>query len=198
MAEPLATSADVIERLGRALTTEEAAKVDALILDASSSVIAYSGQTFAVHETSALLPIRNRAVKLPLGPVTAVSSAVDQFGNTVPFIWITGDTTLTLASSTWINAFELNILPWTRIAKVRVTYTHGWYPIPDDVIGVVCQIVGRALGSPSTEAGMTSETIAGYSYQQGAAAGAGPFGMLPDEKRILDRYRTLAGPVLML
>lgn len=198
MAEPLATSDDVQERLGRALTSEEAAKIDALLTDASSSVIAYSGQTFAATTTTALLPIRNRGVRLPQRPVTAVASAVDQFGNSLPFIWITGDSLVTLASSTWINAFELNILPWTRISKVNVTYTHGWDPIPDDVIGVVCQIVGRALGTPSIEAGITSESIAGYSYTQGAAAGAGPFGMLPDEKRILDRYRSLAGAIAML
>lgn len=198
MTEPLATSLDVVERLGRALTSEEAAKVGALILDASSSVIAYAGQAFTLHETTGLLRIRNREVVLPQRPVSAVTSIVDQFGNTLPFIWIEGDTTVTLASSTWLNAFELNILPWTRIAKVNVTYTHGYYAIPDDVVGVVCQIVGRALGTPSTDAGLTSETIAGYAYTQGAAAGAGPFGMLPDEKRILDRYRTLVGPALML
>lgn len=198
MAEPLATSDDVVERLGRALTTKEAAKVEALILDASSAVIAYSGQTFALHETTALLPVRNRAVRLPQRPVTAVATAIDQFGNHLPFIWIAGDSIITLASSTWINSFELNILPWTRLTKVSVTYTHGYYVIPDDVIGVVCQIVGRALGTPSTDAGMTSETISNYSYTIGAAAGSGPFGMLPDEKRILDRYRVLAGPAMML
>lgn len=198
MSEPLASSDDVAERLGRALTTEEANKIDALLLDASSSVRAYTGQTFTSEETTALLRMNNRAVRLPQHPVTAVSSVVDQFGNDWPFIWIEGDTLISLATSTWINAFELNIYPWTRVGKLSVTYTHGFDTIPDDIIGVVCQIAGRALGSPSTDGGLTAETIAGYSYQQGSAAGAGPWGMLPDEKRILDRYRVLAGPAALI
>lgn len=198
MTEPLATSDDVVERLGRALTTEEAAKIDALISDASSSVIAYTGQTFAMLETTQLLPIRYGTVRLPLRPVTAVGSVEDGLGNTLSFTWLTGDNSLSLLSAGYVNEWELNIVPGSRIGRASVTYTHGYYPIPDDIVGVVCQIVGRALGSPSTEAGIIAETIAGYSYQQGSAAGAGPFGMLPDEKRILDRYRVLVGPALML
>lgn len=195
MTEPLATSDDVVERLGRALTSEESQKVDALILDASSSVIAYTGQTFALEETTALLPIRNGSIRLPLRPVTAVDTVEDGNGNSLSFTWISGDSTLSLSSSGYLNEWELNILPGTRVGKALVTYTHGWYPIPDDVIGVVCQIVGRALGTPSDHSGITQETIANYSYSIGAAAGAGPFGLLSDEKRILDRYRVLAGPI---
>lgn len=198
MSEPLATSDDVVERLGRALTTEEAAKIDALLDDASAAVRAYAGQTFTEHETTDLLPIRNRAIQLPLRPVSAVDSVTDQNANSLVFTWLTGDTTIALASRGYLNEWELNVLPGTRMAKAFVTYTHGYYVIPDDVIGVVCQIAGRALGSPSTDAGMTQETIQGYSYMQGSAAGAGPFGMLPDEKRVLDRYRVLVGPAAMI
>lgn len=201
MAEPLATSDDVVERLGRALTSAELAKVDALILDATSSVVAYTGQTFALHETTALLPIRNRGVRLPLRPVSAVATIVDQFGNSLPFIWIAGDSLVTLASSTWINVFELNILPWTRVSKVNVTYTHGYYPIPDDVIGIVCQIVGRALITPLGESSYVtvSESITNYSETTTTAGPRGAaFALLPDEKLILDRYRSLAGPIPVL
>lgn len=201
MTEPLATSSDVVGRLGRALTTEETAKIAALILDASSSVVAYTGQTFLEAETTALLPIRNRAVRLPLRPVTAVSTVIDQFGNSLPFIWIPTDTTVTLASSTWINAFELNILPWTRISKANVTYTHGYADVPDDVIGITCQVVGRALAVPMSESAYVtvSESITNYSETTTTAGPrGGAFGLLPDEKRILDRYRVLVGPALML
>lgn len=195
MTEPLATSDDVVERLGRALTSAESNRIDALILDASGSVIAYTGQTFVLEETTALLPIRNGAIRLPLRPVTAVDMVEDGNSNALTFTWIDGDSTISLSSHGYLNEWELNIPAGTRVSKASVTYTHGWEPIPDDVIGVVCQIVGRALGTPSTESGMTSETIANYSYSLGSAAGAGPFGMLSDEKRILDRYRVLAGPI---
>lgn len=197
MAEPLATSDDVVARLGRALTDEENAKIGALLIDASSSVIAYAGP-IASETVTALLTVRNRAVKLPRLPVGDVASVTDQFGNDLPFTWIPGDSVVTLASSTWINAFELNLLPWTTITKINVTYTPGYDSIPLDIVGIVCQIVGRALGTPLTDTGLDSETIGGYAYRQSAAAAAGAFGLLPDEKRILDRYRTLAGPVAML
>lgn len=196
MTEPLATSDDVSERLGRALTTEESAKIEALILDASSAVIAYTGQTFGLHETTALLPIRNGAIRLPLRPVTAISAVEDGNGNTLSFAWISGDSTISLLSAGYLNEWELNILPGTRVGKAAVTYTHGYYPIPDDVIGVVCQIVGRALGSPMDEADViVSESITNYSYSERSTSSVGWFSLQPDEKLILDRYRVLAGPI---
>lgn len=195
MAEPLATSDDVVERLGRALTTVEAAKIDALLLDVSSAIRAYTHQTFTVHETTALLPIRNRAVRLPQGPVTAVASVEDGLGNDLSYQWLTGDERITLFSSGWLNEWELNIVPGSSVAKAAVTYTHGYYPIPDDIVGMACHIALRSIGTPSIESGMTSETIAGYSYTIGSTAGAGPFGIFDDEKVILDRYQRLAGPI---
>lgn len=198
MAEPLAESSDVAERLGRALTTEESTKIDALLDDASASVRAYTGQTFTLEETTQLLPIRNRAIKLPLRPVTEIGSVVDANGNDLSYTWIDGDVSIELASSGWINEWELNVTGGSRPAKANVTYTHGYESVPQDIIGVVCQIAGRALGTSSTDAGLTGETIAGYSYQQGAAAGSGPWGMLPDEKSVLDRYRVPVGPAAMI
>jgi hypothetical protein len=108
--DPLATSDDVADRLGRALTTEELAKVDALILDASSSVVAYAGQTFVEQETTDLLPIRNRAVRLPLQPVTAVAAVEDGKGNSLPFSWIVGDSTVSFVGSGYLNEWELNAM----------------------------------------------------------------------------------------
>ena len=40
---------------------------------------------------------------------------------------------------------------------------------------------------------MTAETIAGYSYTMGAVGAAGGFGLLADEREILDRYRRKGG-----
>jgi len=198
MAEPLATDNDVAGRLGRDLTSDELARIDTLLADVSAAVRAYAGQTFTQEQTTDLVTIRNRAVRLPQQPITDVASAVDQFGNNVPFIWITGDTMIALASSTWVNAFELNLYPWTRLSKVRVTYTHGYETVPDDVVAVVCSVIGRALGVSPTQGGITSESITNYSYTIGSAAAQGPFGLMAEEKSVLDRYRTLAGPAWML
>lgn len=199
MAEPLATDSDVAERLGRDLTSDELARIGALLSDVSAAVRSYAGQTFTQEETAALLPIRNRAVRLPQKPVTAVASVEDGLGNALVFTWLTGDDRIALASSSYLNAWELYIRPsGTRLAKALVTYTHGYETTPDDVLGVVCSVVGRALGVSPTQAGITSESITNYSYTIGSAAAQGPFGLMIEEKKILDRYRTLAGPIPMM
>lgn len=198
MAEPLATSDDVLERLGRALTSEETAKIDSLLLDVSSAIRGYTHQTFTEDTTTALLPIRNRAVRLMQVPVTAITSVEDGRGNALPYEWLTGDERICLYSSGYVNEFELNILPGTRIGKASVTYTHGYETIPDPIIGLCCHLALRALGVPSTQSGIMQETITNYSYQIGTAAASGPFGLLASEKELLDSYRRLAGPVVML
>lgn len=198
MTEPLATSDDVLERLGRALTSEETAKIDALLLDVSSAIRGYTHQTLTSEETTALLVMSNRTIRLPLHPVTDVASVVDQFGNAWPFQWMTGDDRISVATSTWINLFELNIYPWTRVGKLAVTYTHGYETIPDLIVGLACHLALRALGVPSTQSGIMQETITNYSYQIGTAAASGPFGLLASEKELLDSYRRLAGPIVMI
>lgn len=198
MSEPLATSDDVVERLGRALTSVEDERIDALLLDVSSAVRAYTHQTFTEETTTDLLLIRNRAVRLMQKPVTAVTAVTDGLGNALPYTWLTGDDRITLSSSGYLNEFEINVLPNTRVAKAAVTSTHGYATTPDDVLGLVCHLAMRALGTPSTDAGKTSETITNYSYTIGSAAAAGPFGLLAEEKRILDRYRVSAGPISTL
>lgn len=62
-------------------------------------------------------------------------------------------------------------------------------PVPPVIGGLVAHIVGRALGTPSSEAGVSQESLGSYSYTIGTAAGAGPFGLLADEWAILNRFR---------
>jgi len=198
MAEPLATSDDVVERLGRALTTVEDARIDAVLRDVSAAVRSYTHQTFTEDTTTDLLPIRNGAVRLMQKPVTAVIAVEDGLGNALPYTWLDGDDRITLSSSGYLNEFEINVLPNSRVAKAAVTSTHGYDTTPDDVLGLVCHLAMRALGTPSTDAGKTSETITNYSYTIGSAAGSGPFGLLAEEKRLLDSYRVAAGPIYAL
>lgn len=195
MAEPLATSDDVVGRLGRALTTEEDAKIDALLLDVSSAIRGYTHQTFTEDTTTALLPIRSRSVRLPQVPVTAVSAVEDGRGNDLRFEWLTGDERVSLWSGGYLNEFELNILPGSRVGKALVTWDHGYAEVPDLLIGLTCHLSLRALGVPSTQSGITQEAITNYSYQIGTAAASGPFGLLQAEKALLDSYRRLAGGI---
>jgi hypothetical protein len=81
---------------------------------------------------------------------------------------------------------------------VDVTYDHGFDELPHDLIGIVCQIAGRVIGTSVEDTGKQSETIASYSYSLGAAAAAGAVGLLPAEREALSTFRRPGAPVLTL
>jgi hypothetical protein len=187
----LATSADVVARLGRPLTTVEAARIGALLRDASASVRNYMRQEVTETTTTVRLRVRNGKVRLPQRPVTDVATVANVNGGPVMYSSWEGFDTINVSSNV------LDTFAWEPfrygIAAVDVTYTHGWNPVPDDIIGVVCSIVMRALGREPVDAGMTTESIQGYSYTLGSAAAAGGFGMLQAERDILDTYARVGG-----
>lgn len=91
--------------------------------------------------------------------------------------------------------------PLLAAASARVRrFTRRDFPngAPDDVVAIVCQMVGRSIGRPADETALRQEAIAGYSYTVGAAASAGPVGLLADEKEALRDYRKPAGTVHLL
>lgn len=186
----LATSADVAARLGRDLTPVETIKIPALLQDASASVRNYTHQYIEqVIDDTVTLRVRNARIRLPQRPVTAVSLGAGPPGS---FQWL-GDDKIFVGSSI-PDTFGWE--PWRYgIRAVTVTYTHGYNPIPDDIIGVVCSIVMRALGREPTDAGMTSESIQGYSYTIGVVGAAGALGLLNSEMAILDAYCQVGGNV---
>lgn len=189
--ETLATVDDLQDRMS--VDATDYARADALLKDASASVRRYTGQDFTETDSTVTLKVRNGRVRLPQRPVTAVASVLDANGNTVNHTWLDGDEWVTVGSNVFDSwAFE----PWRNgYSKVTVTYTHGYETIPDEIIGVVCQIAARAYGRPAEDTGMSSESIDGYSYSTGAAAAAGGFGMLPDERLTLEPYRRGLGSI---
>lgn len=189
----LATTVDVEARLGRTLTDTEALRIDALLADASASIRNYTRQELtAVAGDIATFKVRNGRVKLPQRPVTDVIAVTSLNSDPVLYQWLGDDTILTGTNTPDSFAW----VPWTSgIPAVNVEYDHGYDLIPDDIIGVCCSIVTRALGREPVDAGITSEAIAGYSYSLGSAAAAGGFGMLQAEKDILDAYKRVGGSV---
>jgi hypothetical protein len=183
--DPLATEADIAARLSRALTGTEAARVDALLTDASAAVRSHVPQEFTRATTTDRLLVRRGVVRLPQRPVIAIDAVIGATGNPVLYRWDGDD----LLHSTGDVPDTFAWVPYCDGPRyVDVTYTHGYAPIPDDIVAVVCSIVTRALGRIPTDAGLTSESIAGYSYSIGSAAAAGGLGMLPDERAVLDFY----------
>lgn len=187
----LATTADITARLGRALTAVEAIRIVPILKDASAAVRRYVPQTFSAATSTVTLKVRRGRVRLPERPVNTVTAVVDSNGNAV-FYTVIGD----------VVVFGANVpddfawFPWRNgYQTVTVTYTHGYATIPDDIVGVVCSIAIRALGRKPEDSGLTNESIQGYSYSIGAAGAAGGFGMLADERMILDTYKRVGGYV---
>lgn len=182
---PLANDGDLEARLGRPFNDRELARAIALLRDASATVRGYTGgQTISrAKTTQRFVPKRyddcTWGIILPQWPVVSIGAVVDDAGAPVGITWLTEE-------------FGAVSVP------VTVTYTHGYDPVPDDVIAVVCQLAGRAFGTKPEDAGVTSETLGGYTYGVGAAAAAGPLGMLDDEKRAMRKYQRPTRPISML
>ena len=191
----LATPQDLQDRLGRPLTDAEAARAQALLTDASAMVRAYTGQDFTLATGEQVLRAQAGVVRLPQRPVIAVSSVVAIGGASVPEVtvvdWVfdgidqihlgDGGCVINLPESWWDD----DGFPDT----FRVTYSHGYAAPPADVVAVVCAMVLRTLTAPTTQGGITSETIGAYSYQlQGADTGVAVNLGQPD-RDVLARYR---------
>lgn len=190
--DALATAADLEARLGRPLNVDEAARAAAVLRDVSASVRNYTGQQFNQATTTARLRVRDGLLRLPQRPVLAVLAMADTQGREVQFEWLGGDvvelTGTAVLADGW--SFEPRRAP---LAAVDVTYRHGYSPVPDDVVGVACGVALRALGTQPTLGGITQESVAGYSYSLGPAGASGGFGLLNDERAVLEGYRRPAG-----
>lgn len=183
MALPALASVDDLEsRLGRQLDPPEAQRAAALLDDASAAVRAYTGQQISAAETTQRLRVVNGEIRLPQRPVDEVTAIDDADGNPVAFSW-------------WFGDRALLIGPYPE--WVDVTYTHGYVEVPAEIVGLVCNQVARSLGNAPDQTGYTQEQIGQYSYTIGPAAAAGPFGLLNDERAVLDRYRRVGGVVRM-
>lgn len=202
---PLATKADLVARLGRDISCEEDARLEALLTDASALVRAYTGQDFAVT-ADAEVTLRAQAglIRLSQRPVTAVSSVVAIGGNGTPDLalvdwWWDGLDLIRIGAGEYV--INLPEQWWDDEdgypGTFRVTYSYGYATPPPDVIAVVCGMVLRTLTAPTAVGGVTSETIGPYSYRL-ESAGVGIAVSLGDmERKTLARYRRTAGMISM-
>lgn len=204
--DPLATVEDLEARLGRPLLPEEVARVQALLVDASALVRAWTRQEFTrtIGDEVVLRPV-GTVVRLPQRPVLAVSGVVAIGGSeAIP------DIALPAGSWTWDGLDTVDVWPpstdwllslpetwadgWPGPDTYRVTYDHGYAEVPPDVVAVVCAMVLRTLLAPSLSAGMVSERIGQYTYQlqQGAGSSGATVTMTQPDRDALARYRRAA------
>lgn len=179
MAELLASVEDLEVRLGRTFTSTETDRAEALLADASAAVQAYTGQQFTVGTSTVRLQVRNGTVRPPQSPISTITGIANIEGAALDHVWYAGPTVAVTGSidGSWVD----------------VTYDHGYEELPADIVAVVCQVAGRAMGVPADQGGIAQESIGNYSYSVGVAAAAGSVGLLNDERAVLDRYRRIGG-----
>ena len=196
MVAALATVQDLQDRLGRPLTDAEAARAPALLDDASAMVRAYTGQTFTlVADDEVVLRVQAGIVRLPQRPVIAVSRVVAIGGELAPDVAITDwvfDGVDQIAIGTGAAVINLPETWWDDDGfpgTYRVTYSHGYAAPPADVVAVTCGMVLRTLTAPTTQGGVTSETIGSYSYSLKAADTGVSVSLGQPDRQALARYR---------
>lgn len=194
--DPLASPLDVQERLGRDFTAEESLRVEALIRDASSKVRQVSSQFFTLETTTVTLALSpNGEVRLGQRPVVDVVSVEDKDGNTLTYRQVNDRL---IVNPLPLNIWELHWPVGHCVTGVTVEYEHGG-TVPDDIIAVVCNMVGRALGSDLSASGVFQTSIDGYSESTSVTLGThlaqGSISMLASEREICEAYRFPSVPI---
>lgn len=185
----LATTDDLRAVMRRPLDAADEIRAAKLLGIASQRVRTYTGSEFLASTSTVTLRVRNRKVRLPQWPVTAVTAVTDINGNAVSFEW-DGLQIVDLAS-TLINSFEVN--GWGGGLKtVKATYTHGMSEVPADVVGIVCDMVAAALDSPPEDVGVQSETVGPFSMSTGTQFPGG-IRLTQSMKDALAGYRSEVG-----
>lgn len=195
---PLATQADLEAALQRTLDPAQAAMA---IRRASARVRKHCRQQITVVENETVtLPGNGRVLWLPQRPVivddTHPLTVVELFGITnQEYTALEGrdftriGTQLTRGESWWTPT-RLMGWPWLRpqgvwAQRVRVTYSHGYTEIPDDIVDVVLDLAAMNMTNPQ---GLRSESIDDYS-RTFAAETIGGAQLTAEHKVALRPYR---------
>lgn len=152
---------------------------DTLLSRASVRIRRAAGWAINATTTTFRAPVEYDEVRLPSPPVTAVTtvSSVARDG-TVTALDPTKDWT-------WDGAETICLLTYVETAEI--VYTHGFDPIPDELIELTCSVAQRLANTPvGMDAGIRSVTIDDYSRTFAAEARHDAAGLLPGEKDALD------------
>lgn len=186
----LATAADVSNLLGRALTSDEQARVQSMLALASAACRAEARQEFTSQTHTVVSRPVGGLVRLGQRPVASITS--------VRLVNDNGSLGIGLAGWTFDGIDTVNVGDITGVVingpedwepdTVQVVYVAGWPTIPDDVKMVCADMVRLALLGP--QGPVVSETIGSYSYRLADNAVGGAVAMTDGHRNILRRYRS--------
>lgn len=198
---PLATVAELEHAMQVATGTLDVAQAELAIRRASARVRRYTGQDITLVENeTVLLDGGEKVFQLPQRP--AVVDATHPL--TVVELPDWGGAEITLVenrdfvrlgneltrSYPWYNTSRLAGWPWRRALgvwapRVRVTYSHGYTEVPDDIVDVVLDLATLNMSNP---AALRSESIGDYARTY-ASETIGGARLSADHKRDLRPYK---------
>lgn len=175
----LAAQIDVEADLGRALTTTEAAEIDAVLEKASDYIRAKTGRKFAPGTHTVTRRARGGRVRLDSPDSVSSVVAIDARGGASDVTdWtLRGDTLYGLGYA----------------CDVEVTYA-STAPVPDEIRRLTAALVARAITS-AAQPGVESQQIGSLSMRFGS--GDSIF-LTKAERSTLARFRRLGGSVSLL
>lgn len=174
---PLASNADVAAALGRDLTSDEEARVGAILKKASDLFREEARQTFNPDESTVRLKVTGGQVYLPQHPVVELTAVVDDDGEDVEFE----------RNGQWLY------VSMGSDEFVTVTYSHGG-TIPPLAKLTVADIARKVLSiSPAALEGVSQFNDGAGPYNQGGTYAAWAVGgqtmLSPDDKLIARQFR---------
>jgi hypothetical protein len=198
---PLANQADLEAALQRTLDPAQAASA---LRRASARVRGYCRQELTFHAQDTItITGGGRQLLMPQRPLVVDAdnplTVVELFGVTsTEFPCLEGrdylrtGSKLTRAEAFWAQT-RLMGWPWARpqgiwADRIRITYSHGYTVVPDDIVDIVVEIAALTMTNPQ---GLRSESIDDYS-RTFASETIGAGSLTPDQKAMLRPYRAAA------
>jgi hypothetical protein len=175
----LATADDVVEFLGRDLTSAEETRVEPILNKASELFRRESGQTFTSGTSENRLRVRGGTeVYLPQRPVVSVESVTDDDGEALEYT---------------VRGQVVRLSARTALPFVLVEYTHGG-AVPDVVrvaVAEIAAVVLRIDSSALSGLSQVQETTGPFSRQASYASWAigGATRLSPEDVQLARSFR---------
>lgn len=164
---------------------EDSVRAQRLLDMASAVVERWTGRSFVrVEDDEITFTVDDGTMRLPNGPIESISSIVDA-----------NDDTIDPTSYDEIHGYVVRSFGYWPCGTYTITYTHGYDPIPDDVILAVCQMVQRVLSGH--EVGVRSESIGEASRTWDASFTVG-LTLAPVDLALLSPFRRQVSAVRVL
>lgn len=169
---PFATPAELEMYVGQTFDQAQWKRAELLLNIATGAIQEFTHQRLERATSTVTLYPNRFTVFLPERPVVSITSVT--YENVAVAGW-----TLT----------EAGIVHRAWPGPVKVTYTHGYLPIPFDIKGVCLDVARRGLTNPE---GFVQKTVGDVSVSHGAHSGLAVGLQLADrEMQTLDSYRRI-------